>query len=140
MRHAPLPRPALLLAFLLCACTRPPEVVASAPAEVAAPARGAPDASSPIPSAQPPVPEAGAAACRQDSDCTLTRIDLEGCCETLCVARAVLHTELPALEASRRHCAARGASCPDPVCPPPRFTVQATCRAGRCETSRQLDE
>jgi hypothetical protein len=82
-------------------------------------------------------PDAGAAAeCREDLDCTLTRIDEAGCCESLCHPRAVLRGQLAALEESARACTAQG-RCPEVNCSPPLLPVSAACSAGRCAVSSQ---
>lgn len=94
------------------------------------------------PNPAPPPPNSGATAaaaaappiesCEEDSDCTLTRMELEGCCETLCRPRAVTYREEKLLAQRRSQC---DQMCPAPACAPFRWSFAATCVAGKCELS-----
>jgi type IV secretory pathway VirB10-like protein len=71
------------------------------------------------------------APCSSDDQCALTRVATGGCCETLCVPRAVTRARADTLAAKQTSCA-HGAACPDISCHPPGQSVGVKCEAGRC--------
>jgi hypothetical protein len=74
--------------------------------------------------------------CSSDADCALTRVAAGGCCETLCVPRAVTRTKADALGADDRACM-HGKPCPEISCHPlGQQGVEAKCEAGRCNARR----
>jgi hypothetical protein len=74
--------------------------------------------------------------CSSDDDCALTRVAKGGCCETLCVPRAVTRTKADALRADDRACM-HGKTCPEVSCHPlGQQGVEAKCEAGRCNARR----
>ena len=74
--------------------------------------------------------------CSSDGDCALTRVAPGGCCETLCVPRAVTRTKADALRAEDRACM-HGKICPDVSCHPlGQQGVEAKCEGGRCNARR----
>jgi len=76
-----------------------------------------------------PVAEDG--PCSSDDQCALTRVPEGGCCETLCVPRAVTRGRADALGKDDRACL-HGKMCPDVSCHPLGQQVQAKCEASRC--------
>jgi hypothetical protein len=106
-------------------------LLATALALACAQRAAAPDASVPA-AADPPVisSEAGEdGPCQADSDCVLTRVEMSGCCTTLCYPRAVIRRRAQELEASAGSCSAR---CDKPQCAPLKADLEAVCVAGRC--------
>jgi hypothetical protein len=73
--------------------------------------------------------------CSSDDQCGLTRVPEGGCCETLCVPRAVTRARADALRADDRACL-HGKMCPDVSCHPLGQQVEAKCEAGRCNARR----
>jgi hypothetical protein len=74
--------------------------------------------------------------CSSDGECALTRVAAGGCCETLCVPRAVTRTKADALRADDRACM-HGKTCPEVSCHPlGQQGVEAKCEAGRCTARR----
>ena len=69
--------------------------------------------------------------CSSDDQCALTRVPEGGCCETLCVPRAVTRGRADALEKDDRACL-HGKMCPEVSCHPLGQHVQAKCEASRC--------
>ena len=112
------------LLLLLTACASAPEAPRAAEPSTDAGAR-----------ADAPAPE-----CREASDCALTRIPEGGCCETLCTPRPVTAGALAALTRAHERCEAERGPCPDPVCPPPRFSLAPACQEGRCTVARGAGE
>lgn len=70
--------------------------------------------------------------CSQDTDCGLTRIDAQSCCDG-CEEWAAPRSEITALE---DRCREQNEKCPARACAPGRRMVTAVCREGRCEVSR----
>jgi hypothetical protein len=75
--------------------------------------------------------QADDAPCSSDDQCALTRVAAGGCCETLCVPRAVTRARADALAAKQTSCA-QGSACPDISCHPLGQSLGVTCQAGRC--------
>jgi hypothetical protein len=74
--------------------------------------------------------------CSSDEQCALTRVPPGGCCETLCVPRAVTRARADALSADGRACL-HGKICPDVSCHPlGQQGVEAKCETGRCTARR----
>ncbi|MFL5363351.1 MAG: hypothetical protein ACJ78U_20480 [Myxococcales bacterium] len=71
------------------------------------------------------------APCSTDDQCALTRVAAGGCCETLCVPRAVTRARADALAAKQTSCT-QGRTCPDISCHPLGQSVGVRCEAGRC--------
>ena len=69
--------------------------------------------------------------CSSDDQCALTRVAQGGCCETLCVPRAVTRARADALGADNRACL-HGKTCPDISCHPLGQQVEPKCESGRC--------
>jgi len=74
--------------------------------------------------------------CSTDDQCALTRVPEGGCCETLCVPRAVTRGRADALGKDDRACL-HGKMCPDVSCHPLGQQVEAKCDARRC-VARQI--
>jgi len=74
--------------------------------------------------------------CSSDDQCALTRVPEGGCCETLCVPRAVTRARADALRADDRACL-HGKMCPEVSCHPlGQQGVEAKCEAKRCIARR----
>jgi len=69
--------------------------------------------------------------CSSDDQCALTRVPEGGCCETLCVPRAVTRARADALGKDDRACL-HGKMCPEVSCHPLGQQVEAKCQASRC--------
>jgi hypothetical protein len=78
-------------------------------------------------------PPAGAddGPCSRDDQCALTKVAPSGCCETLCIPRAVTRARAEALAANQSACT-HGKICPDVSCRPPLSASMPKCQAGRC--------
>jgi hypothetical protein len=85
---------------------------------------------------RPPKAPKVSMACKVDDDCALTRMGDGECCPMLCQPRAVAKTSAEALKKYAATCEKPGKAkmCPVPECAPPRFTVEAACVSGKCET------
>jgi len=71
------------------------------------------------------------APCSTDDQCALTRVAAGGCCETLCVPRAVTRARADAIATNQTSCT-HGRACPDISCHPLGQSVDVKCQAGRC--------
>jgi len=73
--------------------------------------------------------------CSTDDQCALTRVPEGGCCETLCIPRAVTRGRADALGKDDRACL-HGKICPQVSCHPLGQSVEAKCEASRCVARR----
>src|SRR5687767_3564304 len=117
--------------LLACKTPAPPAPPAPPPPEAPAPAPPAAEAT-----LETPAPLA--AACRQDSDCALTRVPEGDSCPKLCTPRAVLAAEARELEVAVERCEREGRPCPLPSCRA-AMTTEVGCTAGKC-VSRRVDD